>query len=114
MPNTYIQYIDPYVKEKGSISVNAYFRDSTNAASAPTTVHYRIDCLTTGTKVLDWTSVSPAVSVTISVTSSQNAIISDNNARERKQITVSADKGTTTETRDTAFWICENIEGFSG
>lgn len=64
--------------------------------------------------MLDWTSVSPAVSVTISVTSSQNAIISDNNARERKQITVSADKGTTTETRDTAFWICENIEGFSG
>jgi len=114
MPNTFIKYIDPYVKERGSISVNAYFRDSTDAASAPTTVHYRIDCLTTGTKVLDWTSVSTAASVTITVTSAQNAIIHDGNRRERKQITVSADKGTTTETRDTAIWICENIEGFSG
>ncbi len=112
MPDTFIRLSNPTVKERNSIGVTAYFRDSSNAASAPTTVHYRIDDLTTGTNILAWTSVSAAVSVSITVKSAENKIVDQSNKRERRQITVSADKGTTTETRDTSEWFIENIGGF--
>ena len=111
MTDTFIK-LGNHVKERNSTTVTAYFRDSSNAAEVPTTIHYRIDDLTTGTAVKAWTSVSAASSVTISVTSSENRIISDSNVRERRQITVSADKGLDGETRDTAEWFIENIGGY--
>ena len=109
---TFIKLTDTNIKERNSIPVTAYFRDSSNAAAAPTTVHYRIDDITTHTEILTWTSVSTASSVTITIKSSENKIVNQGDVRERRQITVSADKGTTTETRDTAEWFIENIGGF--
>ena len=112
MPNTFIKLNRSFVKERNSNTVTAYFRDSDNAAEAPTTVHYRIDDITTTTKITDWTSVTPGVSVDIVIKSAENRIVAQGNARERRQITVSSDKGTTTETRDTSEWFVENIGGF--
>lgn len=111
MPQTYIKHIGSTVNERNSNTITAYFRDA-GAASAPTTVHYRIDDITTGTKITDWTSVSPAVSVDITVKSAENRIIANGDATERRQITVSADKGTTTETRSTTEWFVKNIYAF--
>ena len=112
MPNTFIKFPDPYYKERSSIAVLVNFRDSSDAAAAPTTIHYRIDNLSTGDNLLDWTTVSPASSATITIKASENIIKNEGNRRERYQITVAADKDTDDETRDTAFWVCENIEGF--
>ena len=112
MTDTFIKLSNTSAKERNSITVTAYFRDSSNAAEAPTTIHYRIDDLTTKTAITGWTSVTPAVSAAIVITSAENRIIGQGNKRERRQITVSADKGTTTETRDTAEWFVENIGGF--
>ncbi|MCP5019814.1 MAG: hypothetical protein GY938_31690 [Ketobacter sp.] len=113
MTDTFIKLPDPWVKERSSSTATAYFRDSSDAAEAPTTVHYRIDDLTTGTAVKDWTSATAAVSVAISITSAENQIYDSSNERERRQITVAADKDTDTETRDTAVWIVNNIGGFA-
>ena len=110
--SVFIKITDTNIKERNSIPVTAYFRNASNAAEAPTTVHYRIDDITTATKVTDWTSVSAAASVTITVKSDENRIIAQGDARERRQITISADKDTTTETRDTAEWFIENIMGY--
>jgi hypothetical protein len=121
MPNTFIQRTGSFVKERSSSTVTAYFRDSSNAAAVPTTVHYRIDDVTGGINrtsngvnqpITDWTSVTPAVSVDIVIKSSENRIESNGNARERRQITVSSDKGTDTETRDVTEWFIENIGGY--
>lgn len=112
MTDTFIKLPDPEVQERSSITVTAYFRDSDNAAEAPTTIHYRIDDLTTGDAIKAWTSVSAAASASITVTSAENKIVSNGNTRERRQITVSADKGTTTETRDTAEWFVVNNGGW--
>ena len=112
MPDTFIKLGNTNIKERNSISVTAYFRNSSDAATAPTTVHYRIDDITTNTEILTWTAVSAAASVSITVKSAENKIVQQSNKRERRQITVSADKGTTTETRDTAEWYIENIGGF--
>ena len=109
---THIGITDTNIAERSSITVTAYFRNSSNAASAPSTVHYRIDNLTTQTNITGWTSVTPGVSVDITIKSAENRIIGQSNVRERRQITVSADKGTTTETRDTAEWFVNNIGGF--
>ena len=111
MTDTYVKTPNPRIKERSSHTITAYFR-SAGAASAPATIHYRIDDLTTKTLITDWTSVSAAASVSITVKSSENRIISDSDKFERRQITVAADKGTDNETRDTAEWRIENIGGF--
>lgn len=114
MPNTFVPFLEPYQKEKSSFTLSAYFRDDANAADTPATVEYRIDCLSTNKNILAWTSVTPGENVSITVKPSENAIQNEGHRKERKQITVAADRNTDTETRDTAIWICENIEGFDG
>lgn len=113
MPDTFIKLPAPGYKERNSFTATAYFRDSSDAASAPTTVHYRIDDLSTETAILDWTTASAASSVSISVTPAQNRIIDHSNVWERRQLVVSADKGTSTETRDSIEWKVMNIGGFN-
>jgi len=98
-------------KEGSSFNVTAYFRDG-SAASAPSTAQYRVDCLTTGKKLIDWTNLSTSVSNTISITATLNAIQDSGNKTERKQITVQADQDTSTQTRDTSIWDVENNNAF--
>ena len=113
MTDTFIQHPIPRHKERSSFTATAYFRDSSDAAEAPSTVHYRIDDLTTAAVVLDWTTITAAVSVNILIKSEYNKIIADSNSYEVRQLTVSADKGTDNETRDTVQWQVENIDGFT-
>lgn len=113
MTDTFIKPPPPHVKERSAITVTAYFRDAADAAEAPTTIHYRIDDLSTNVRITDWTSVSAASSASISITAAENKINNHWNEFERRQITVSADKGLDGETRDTATWLVENIGGFT-
>jgi hypothetical protein len=112
MTDTFIKLPNPSYKERSSFTVTAYFRDSSDAAEAPTTVHYRIDDISRRNRITDWTSVTPGVSVSITVTATENKVYNHNASRQRRQITVAADKGLDGETRDTAEWFVENIEGF--
>ena len=93
----------PKVQEGSAFTATAYFRDrATAAASTPTNIKYRVDCLTTGTVLADWTTVSPATTATIAVTSTHNAIQSA--GTERKQITVAADYGLATQVTESVTW----------
>ena len=112
MTDTFIAIPEPSYKERSSFSVTAYFRDSSDAAEAPTTAEYRIDDLERREKITDWTSLTPAVSIAIAITATENKILSHSSTFERRQITVSADRGLATETRDTAQWQVENIQGW--
>ena len=112
MTDTFVRIGNPRVKERSSTTVTAYFRDSSNAAAVPSTVHYRIDDIAAEENITGWTSVTPAASVSIAIKSNENRILANGNKRERRQITVAADKGTDTETRDTAEWFIENIGGY--
>ena len=98
------------VKEGSAFTAVANFRTrATAAASTPTTVHYRIDCLTTGIEVAGWTSVSPVSSVSIPVTAMHNAI--QGSSDEVKQLTVVADRGLASQYVETACWSVENLFG---
>lgn len=63
------------------------FFDKAGSLAAPSSVSYRIDCLTTGTVVVDDTSVTAGTSVEIQLTAANNAILGGR-ARERRRVTV--------------------------
>ena len=111
MTDVFISVPNPITIEGSSFNVTAYFRDSSNAAEAPTTSKYRIDCLSTGKELLDWTTLTPAVSNSIAITATYNAIQNSSNTTEKKQITVAANPGGATQTRDVAIWLTENVSG---
>ena len=76
------------------------------------TAKYRVDCLTTGKKLTDWTSLTPAVSNSITMTATHNAMQDENNTRERKQITVAANPDTSTAVINTAYWDVINNQAY--
>lgn len=95
-------------KEGSAFTATAYFRNrSTAAADAPDAARYRVDCLTTRRTLLDWTALSPASSVSISIPTSFNAIQSGANRYEIKQLTVEA----TDECVESIEWRVENLYG---
>lgn len=107
-----IQIPHTSVNEGSAFTATAYFRDeATQAALSPTTAEYRIDCIETGNQVKDWTTLTPGESVSISITSTDNAIISDGNRRELKQLTVAADRGLSTQSLGRALYRVENLTG---
>jgi hypothetical protein len=99
------------VNEGSSFTATAYFRTDGDE-SIPTNVSYRIDNLTTGETIADWTSVSAAANVSISVTATHNAIRAQCNRAEKLQLTVDADHGLATQVRETAIYEVENVRGF--
>ena len=111
MPETYVQVPHLQTKEKSSFNATAYFRVA-DAATAPTTAKYRVDNLTARKELKDWTSLTPAVSNTIAMTSTFNAIQNESNRIEKVQLTVAADPDGDTETRDTVTWNILNLRGF--
>lgn len=113
MPDTFIKLPEPEYHERSAFTATAYFRDSSDAADTSTTVDYRIDDLTTNTVIAGWTSATPGTSVAITITPTQNRMINNGNKWERRQITVSSDRGLSTETRDIVQYKVINTGGFN-
>lgn len=102
------------VLEEDTFPITVDFRTrSTKAATAPTTVHYRVDDLRNNKELVDWTSVSAAANVTITMTSTINEIQDDSARLERKQIIVQADRGLSTQVNGRAIWRVRNLEGIT-
>jgi hypothetical protein len=107
-----IQLSKPRWNEGSAFNAVAYFRDrATSAAVTPTTVKYRLDCLATGKALVGWTTLSAASSVTVPVSATANAIQSDANKSERKQLTVKADDGLSTQFEDAVVYTVDNLYG---
>lgn len=109
--SVYIKIPQLTVKEGSAFTATSYFR-SGEAASAPTTASYRVDCLTTGKVLTDWASLTPAASIAISISPTENAIQNVANRDEIKQLTVARDPDTATQERESVTWKVENIRGF--
>lgn len=109
-----IQIPKTVVPEETGFTATAYFRTrSTKAASTPTTVHYRVDCLSTRQNLKPWTSVSAASSVSISIGSAENEIQDATKTRERRQLIVKADDGLSTQAIGHVEWTVENLHGIT-
>lgn len=102
------------IKEKSQLVIGATFRDRATAANVtPTNIKYRLDCLTTGAVILDWTTVSSDDEIAITVTPTQNQMQSQCNVRERKQLTVAADYGLSTQYLESIEYDVQNLRGIS-
>ncbi len=82
------------VNEGSTAYLTVDFKDKDGALEAPSSISYRIDCLTNGSQVKADTPVTPAESsVEIELTKTDNAIISQSNNSERRLVTVTGTYG---------------------
>lgn len=101
-----------HIREASKHVITASFRDrATAAAVTPTNVKYRIDNLTTGTVVLDWTTATAASDVSITITPTQNALQDQSNLTETRQLSVAADYALSTQFIDAITFELENLRG---
>lgn len=112
MTDVYINVPATQVQEGSSFNATAYFR-SAGSASAPSTAKYRVDCKTTGKVLQDWTSLTPAVSISIPITATFNAIQGQSNRIEKKQLIVASDPDAATQTRAIRTWNVSNLQNVS-
>ncbi len=88
-------------------AIASFYDDSSDvwSAATPTSARYRIDrvngdpnCWET---ILDWTTLTPATSNTITISGAQNAISDDCVYFELRQVTIQANAGLTTQFQQT-------------
>jgi len=121
MPQAYIQIPKPVVTEAANFDTVVHFRTSeieqadsgaTTNIYSPGTRKYRIDCLTTGTVIEDWTDFDTSIETgrgySFVVVPNSNRIIDRSNATEKRLITIAGDKGTAIESRDNIQYIVNN------
>jgi hypothetical protein len=99
------------VNEGSSATFTAAFFNNSWTATAPTSARYRIDNPDNDTVVLDWTTLSPATTNSITVTGAQNAIVHNCSRDERRQLIVEGDTGLSTQYRITKDWWIKNLAG---
>lgn len=99
-----------HIRESSRHVVTAYFRDrATAAASTPTNVRYRLENLTTGEMIVDWTAASAASSVDITITPTQNALRDQCHREETMELSVAADYGLSTQYIESTTYTIENV-----
>ena len=109
------QELEP--KGEGShFTVKAHFENHLEQTVTMLAIKYRIDDLTNKATVRDWTSITPVAEFEIAVTPADNAIISDGNRRERRQLTIVAnDDGDTqfVDPKPLVWWVNNTLRGRS-
>lgn len=98
------------VNEDTSTVIGVKFRQD-EAATIPTSIMYRIDDLNTGAILHDWSSISPASEVSITVTPAQNAIQNDFHGYETRQLLIAADYALDSQYVDAITWNVRNLSG---
>lgn len=99
------------VNESSAATFTANFYNDSWTATAPISARYRIDNPDTNAEILDWTTLTPATSNSITVTGAQNAIVYDCSSEERRQLTVQGDTGLSTQYQVTKDWWIKNLAG---
>lgn len=81
------------------------------ALSVPTSLRYRIDDPYRNSTILDWTTITADDESSIVVTGAQNAIVSNCSTEERRQLTLQANAGLSTQFSSTYEWSIVNLAG---
>jgi hypothetical protein len=97
------------VRENSQVAITARFRVRATGDSTPTNIFARLDNLTTGCQIRDWTSVTLANPATITITPTESKLTGC--GIERLQVTVAADYALSTQFVDTYVLDVENVRG---
>lgn len=110
-----ITFRDPLVQhtapEDSAFTLTIKFWDDAAepwTAYTPSSIKYRIDCLSSGAQLTDWTSVSAASSVAQVIPASAQSIQRETNWRERRKVTVMANDGLSTQYQGAFDYYVEN------
>ena len=76
----------PSFFETSACFVNASFFDTTGVALVPNSLQYQIIDVASGAQILDWTTVTPGATVQVTVSSEQNALISNSQLSETHEV----------------------------
>ena len=101
------------VNEKTTAYVAVKFYDKAGALAAPSSVTWRLDCMTNSQQIADWSSISPASEIEITVGFALNAIINQANDTERRVVTVRAVYGASDELHSEFVYILQNLRNVS-
>lgn len=101
------------LSEGSQASFSASVYSDAYVASAPTTAKYRIDCPESGETLTDWTSLTAASSMTISLNGSTQTLRDQGLSEERRRLTVMTDSGLSTQNVKTYDWYVSNAVGIS-
>lgn len=108
-----IQLPKTVYSEGGQFTATARFRDRAAIVdSIPTTVHYKLYNLSTEEIVRDWTSVTPAAEVSITVVASDNDVSNGCSVSERIEFIVAADRGLATQVLGVSQYTIKDIVGY--
>lgn len=109
--------------ERNGVEIRFHFSDAADSPTIPATVHWRLDCETTGRVIQGDTEVTPVpvldetglidCYVTVEVPGSLNAIQSNGNARELKTLLVIANKDQDGEYSQAYQYYIKNLRGRS-
>ena len=80
--------VDKIINEQSTFDLSFTVTDENNTLVTPTSVQYRIDDISSGTAITDWTSAVLDNPVNIPILSNYSIIINDKNKVELKEITV--------------------------
>lgn len=109
MANQYLGQVDE--EETAVVQISTF--DARQQAVAPLSLQYRIDDLTNRQEVLTWTPVSAPLTVNeITITADQNAILSNRNKIERRQMVIEATDSTGPR-KKVVEWNVRNLQGVS-
>lgn len=98
------------INERSRLVVTARFRDrTTDADVTPTNVKYRLDNITSGAQIADWTTATASTSVAITLTSAQNEC-TVRSEQQRNLLTVAADYGLSTEFSESLQYEIRNLD----
>lgn len=78
--------VQPAFLEGSACLVNASFFDTTGSPLVPLALSYRIGDVASGAQILGWTTVTVGSTISILVTSAQNALISNSLNHETHQV----------------------------
>jgi hypothetical protein len=105
-----------YVNESSAMTVRARFFNETGDLVAPTTARYLIRDVSNDRVVRDWTGLSAASMIDISVTATDNEMYEHARRHkkfERRVVTVQADTDTPTQRTDEIEYWVRNLAGIT-
>ena len=85
------------VPEQTTAYLRVRFQDKAGKPALPSTVVYRIDCMTTGQPVLPQTAAAPAADLEVVIAANENRILTPSNAAEKRRVTVVATYGSSAD-----------------
>lgn len=106
--------IPPSINEQSTSAVTFTLADKDGVPASPSTVTYRMDCLTTGTPLVEETVlVGPGPQVKLDMSSQDNRIIDQNNVQEYKRLTIRADYADGARLTSEFDWVVNNLKFIS-